>query len=258
MAKARDSTNELPPPDVRPGAEVVSDDGRHGFVSEILSAEAPSGADVRISWDDGSYSLVSREALTLAEDAIHAHVPDSAADRSVAAGATAVDGMTAEASASPHRETLAATGEDVVIPVVEERLAAETQWREAGHVRFRLRTESARQTITARPVHEELAIEEIVVGRELGDDERLEPRMEGDTTIIPVIEEQPVVVMRRVLTKELRITKQRVTESRDFEATVRRTVVETDSGGLGERLHRVGTDVAFDETNEEAAPSSPA
>jgi len=255
MAKARDSTNESPPPDVRPGAAVVSDDGRHGFVSEVMPDAAPSGADVRISWEDGSYSLVSRDDLTLAEDAIHAHVPDSATDRTTALNTTAAESMTAASSSLP-RETLAETGEDVMIPVVEERLTAETQWREAGNVRFHLRSESARQTVTARPVHEELAIEEVAVGRELADGESAESRTEGDTTIIPIVEEQPVVVMRRVLTKELRVTRRRVTESRDFEATVRRTVVETDSGGLGERLHRVGSDGASEAMTEEAEPSS--
>jgi uncharacterized protein (TIGR02271 family) len=248
MAKARDSTEQVPPPDLRAGAEVVGDDSRHGFISEVMAQGAGHGQSVRISWDDGAVSFVSPEEVTVADGVLRVHASDAPME-------TASSGKTS-GDTSARRMTVEATGEDVVVPIVEERLAAQTQWREAGSVHLRVRTEQAQQTVTARPVHEELEIEEVVIGRELADGDLAEPRTEGDTTIIPIIEEQPVVVMRRIVTKELRVIKRRVSEARDFDATVKRTVVETDSGGLGERVHQHEAATAAEEMTDEAPSSS--
>jgi stress response protein YsnF len=242
MADDPRATHESPPTDLRFGAAVVSDGGRRGTISDLVPDMPGVPGGVRVSWDDDTISLVPRDAIAIEGDRIVVHSGDSDdAHRTARAAETA--GSRSPAATTGDSGTLRA-GEDLVVPIVEERITAEATWQEAGTVTFRLRSAEERRTVTAHPAREELDIEEVAVGRELAEGEHIEPRTEGDTTIIPVVAEEPVVVMRRVLVKELRVTRRRATEARSFEATVRRTVVETDTGGLAERVHEHGTDPA--------------
>ena len=120
---------------------------------------------------------------------------------------------------------------------MEEILTADTVWREAGIVRLRVRGEAVPQTITREAAHEELYVEEVAVGRELTEGEQLAPRQEGDVLIVPIVEEEVVVTIRRVLAREVRITRRTARESRTVDTTTRRTVVELDPGTLTERVH---------------------
>jgi len=247
MADDPRATHESPPPDLRFGAAVVSDGGRHGVISDLVPDVPGVPGGVRVTWDDGTIALVPRDAVAIEGERIVVHTGDTEDARRPA--------HTTEASES--RSAAATTGdapalradEGLVVPIIEEKITAAPTWREAGAVTFRVRTAEERRTVTARPAREELDVEEVAVGRELAEGERVEVRTEGDTTIIPVIAEEPVVVMRRMLIKELRVTKRRATEERQFEATARRTVVETDTGGLAERVHRRGTDAAMEESD---------
>ncbi len=248
--------HESPPTDLRFGAAVVSDRGRRGTISELVpdSADVPGG--VRVAWDDNTAALVPRALVAIEGDRIVVHTGETDDARRPARAADAPESQSVAGTTGDAR-TLHA-GEDLVVPIVEERITAQATWQEAGAVTFRVRTAEEQRTVTARPAHEELDIEEVTVSRELAAGERVEPRTEGDTTIIPVIAEEPVVVMRRVLVKELRVTKRRATEERHFEATARHTTVETETGGLEERVHRHGTEAATDAGSEERKASSSA
>ncbi len=247
MADDPRATRESPPPDLRFGAAVVSDGGRHGVISDLVPEMPGVPGGVRVTWDDGAIALVPRDAVAIEGERIVVHGGDTEDARRPARAAEGLESQP-EAATTGDAGTPRA-GEGIVVPIIEERIAAAATWREAGAVTFRVRTAEERQTVTAHPAREELDVEEVAVGRELAEGERVEVRTEGDTTIIPVIAEEPVVVMRRTLVKELRVTKRRATEERHLEATVRRTVVETDTGGLAERVHRRGTDAAMEESD---------
>jgi stress response protein YsnF len=80
-----------------------------------------------------------------------------------------------------------------------------------------------------------------------------EPRQEGDTWIIPVIEEVLVVEKRLVVKEEIRLTRHRVTSQIPVSDTVRRQVVEieTESASGERRAVELGTDTG----NESAGTS---
>jgi len=240
---------ESPPPDLRFGATVVSDGGRHGVISDLVPEMPGVPGGVRVTWDDGAIALIPRDAVAIEGERIVVHTGDPEDARRPAHTTEASENRSAAATTGDAPALRADEG--LVVPIIEEKITAAPTWREAGAVTFRVRTAEERQTVTAYPAREELDVEEVAVGRELAAGERVEVRIEGDTTIIPVIAEEPVVVMRRMLVKELRVTKRRATEERHFEETVRRTVVETDTGDLAQRVHAGGIEPATQGTDAE-------
>ena len=136
------------------------------------------------------------------------------------------------------REVVEKRGEErVVVPMIEEQLEAHPEWRESGSVRVNVRTEEVPQSVTQDVQREEVLVERVAVGRALADGEMPAPRREGEVEIIPVIIEEAVVTIRRVLAEEVRITKRVVTVPQTVETTVRRQQVEVDDGGLADRIH---------------------
>jgi uncharacterized protein (TIGR02271 family) len=142
------------------------------------------------------------------------------------------------ASAGAGREVTEVREEGrVVVPVIEEQLEAHPEWRESGSVRLNVHTEEVPQSITQDVQREEVLVERIAVGRTLAEGETLAPRREGDVEIIPVIVEEAVVTIRRVLAEEVHITKRIVTVPQTVETTVRRQQVEVEDGPLADRIH---------------------
>jgi stress response protein YsnF len=95
---------------------------------------------------------------------------------------------------------------ETVIPVAEETIAISKRQVEVGQVRVSLTTDVeqmvARETLRGRRVE----VERVAVGRTLAEGETPpQTREEGDTLIIPVVEEMAVVVKRLVLREEVRL-----------------------------------------------------
>ncbi len=99
----------------------------------------------------------------------------------------------------------APTGE-VVIPLAEETLAVSKREVETGRVQVALTTETrtvvARETLRGRRIE----VERVPVGRTLAEGEAPpRSREEGDTLVVPLVEEVAVVVKRLVLREEVRL-----------------------------------------------------
>lgn len=106
----------------------------------------------------------------------------------------------------------------------EERLHVERRVRETGHVRVHLRTETTAETVDASGWRETIEVERVPVGRVV---KRAEgPREDGNTTIVPVYEEQIVVERRLVLAHELHLTRRRDAVPRQEQVSLRRQTVE--------------------------------
>lgn len=215
--------------EIAPGTRATDANGMAGAVVAVVPEETGTESGVRIAWADGNRTVVPLRALTWRADTLV-----------VGAGnvATAVT-QTAVTETAVRAERIAdlREGETFTVPVMEEILTADTVWREAGIVRLRVRGEAVPQTVTREAEHEELYVEEVAVGRELIEGEQLAPRQEGDVLIVPIVEEEVVVTIRRVLAREVRITRRTARESRTVDTTTRRTVVELDPGTLTERVH---------------------
>ena len=95
---------------------------------------------------------------------------------------------------------------ETVIPLAEEMVAVSKREAETGRVRVALTTETetvvARETLRGRRIE----VERVPVGRMLPEGEPApQSREEGDTLVVPVVEEVAVVVKRLVLREEVRL-----------------------------------------------------
>lgn len=210
-------------PELRSGVMVATDTGMEGMVTEFLEDFPDAEGGVRVAWAGANTTVVPRRAITVMDGRFIVRTD----------GSRSAPGTTDEIAA----------GEDVVVPVIEERLVAETPWKAAGTVHLRLRTEEAAQTVGAEIAREDLEIAEVEIGRVLAAGESPAPRQEGDTLVIPVVEERLVVAKERVLAREVRMTKRTATEHREVTDTVRRQRVEIAGDAPADRIHDHGTNV---------------
>lgn len=109
------------------------------------------------------------------------------------------------------------------LPVLEERLEVSKREVETGRLRLQKRVREDEQTVDEPLFADEIIIERVPVNRFV--DQAPPTRMEGDTTVIPLFEEQIVLQRRLLLREEVRVTRRR-TERRDAQVvTVRREEV---------------------------------
>ena len=99
-----------------------------------------------------------------------------------------------------------------VLPVLEERLEVSKREVETGRLRLQKRVRAEEQTVDEPLFADEIIIERVPVNRFV--DQAPPTRLEGDTTVIPLFEEQVVLQKRLLLREEVRVTRRR-TERRD-------------------------------------------
>ncbi|GEM_PF-2981600 len=194
------------------------------------------GGQVRDEHDDVTYipHVPRQEPAAVADDLDATYIP-SVPREPIAAEAGVTVPLDAMHEAGTH--IMDANQQEVTVPVIEEQVEAHPEWRDAGSIIVRTVAEEIPQTLTRETQREELFVERLAVGRELAADEEVMPREEGDTYIIPVIVEEAVVVTRRVLAEELRITKRIIPTMQTVQTVVRKERVEIDAGHLADRVH---------------------
>jgi uncharacterized protein (TIGR02271 family) len=197
------------------GALVAASDGHLGTVQEVIVA--PETGEL-------AYLVVNRGLLdapvTVAADAIEA-IPSA---REVRVRLTRAEAS--ELGAVGARESTLASqhGDELRIPLLEERLTAGARPVDLGELRLHLGVDSEEQAIRQPVTRDDLIVERIAVDRVL--DAPVEPRHEGDWLIIPIMREVLVVEKRLMLAEEVRIRTRRVTEEQVVRETVRRTRVD--------------------------------
>lgn len=107
-----------------------------------------------------------------------------------------------------------------VIPVVEEILDIRRHRVETGKVRITKVVHEREEEVTTPRVREEITIERVPLNRMV--DAPVSTRQEGDTLIIPVLEEVVVTEKRLMVKEELRITTRRIEEQTSQRVTLRR------------------------------------
>ncbi len=103
-------------------------------------------------------------------------------------------------------------GDDTTIRLVEENVSIEKERVVTGRVRVSTASTSVEETTHATLEGVRVEVTREPIGREV--DEAPESRVEGVTTIIPVVEEIMVVEKRLVLVEEIRI--RRIATSKTF------------------------------------------
>ncbi|HET7034137.1 MAG TPA: DUF2382 domain-containing protein [Thermomicrobiaceae bacterium] len=102
-------------------------------------------------------------------------------------------------------QRLRGTAVGLTIPVVEEQVEIQTRVVDLGHVHVRKQVEQQLDERTLPLRHQEMQIEHVPVDEVIP--EMLEPYMDGDAYVVPIVEEE-VVIERRLRLKELlRITR---------------------------------------------------
>lgn len=111
-----------------------------------------------------------------------------------------------------------------VIPVIEEQVVVDKYVVERGKVRVSKRISEHEEIVDEPVFHEEVRVERVPVNRVI--DVAPGVRNEGDTLVIPVVEERIFVEKRLVLVEELRIKKELVETHQPQKITLRKEQVE--------------------------------
>lgn len=119
-----------------------------------------------------------------------------------------------------------AGAQDARIPVAEERLDVEKRETELGEVQLRKTVTEEEQTIPVELQREEVHVREVNTG-----DRPVQPGenvFQEGTISVPVRGEEAVVQKQAVVTGEVVLDKERITEQQNVSGTVRRERVEVD------------------------------
>lgn len=141
-----------------------------------------------------------------------------------------------------HVQVLEATGSQVVVQLREEYLVPDKTWTEAGAILIRKELEEHTETLPVELQYEQVQVDRVPVNRVLGEGESAVPRQEGDTLIIPVVEEEAVIIKRLVVREELRVTKVRATRQQQMSGTVKRERLNIETTGQVEPSNRTQGD----------------
>jgi uncharacterized protein (TIGR02271 family) len=107
-----------------------------------------------------------------------------------------------------------------VIPVIAEEVAIGKREVEVGRVRITKTVREEEQTIDEPVMREDVTVERRTVNQYV--DEPQSVRHEGDTMIVPLVEEVLVIEKRLLLREELHITKRKLEERHAETVTLRR------------------------------------
>ena len=224
----------------------VADVGQNYFLVQkgwlfIKDLYLPTSAIARADGDNIFLNLTKREAEQMGRDDLPTEGDTWYGTQRTGYAATGTDttdrtttgyGTDREVSREAnHRE-----GENVTVPVVEEQLKAGVRETEAGRARIVKDVVEEQKTIDVPVQHEEVYVTERAVNR---------PATEADLKMrdrdieIPLREQEVVTQKQAVVTGEVSVRKEMVTETERVTDTVRREEVHVE-GGNTERVHVEG------------------
>jgi uncharacterized protein (TIGR02271 family) len=198
---------------IRPGASVDATDGRLGTVDEVLvRPETGELATliVRRGWNDRRLHVDAAQVARVAGDTVHLRTTREEAERLAAAVLEGDAGTDA---------VLRADGQQLRVPILEERLSAETRPVSLGELRVHKRVELTEETVRQAVTRDDLEIERVPMNRPL--EAPVTQRTDGDWLVLPVMEEVLVVRKQLMLKEEVRIRRRQVTGEQEVRETVR-------------------------------------
>lgn len=128
---------------------------------------------------------------------------------------------TTAANAPLTDEAQTVAGEDIRVPLAEERLIASKQWGERGRVRISKRVERQDQNMVVPLTYEEVTVEHLSPDHF----DANAPR-DPDELIIPIVEERLVIRKETVVKEYLRVRKQSRVKQYRVRGQVRREVIQ--------------------------------
>ena len=125
---------------------------------------------------------------------------------------------------------MAGPQEIAAIPLVEERLSIGKREVEAGRLRVRVSVEEREERVPVTLAHDEVEIER--VPKNLALSELPSVRLEGNVTIIPVVEEVVVVEKRLMLVEEIHVRRKTGNSTEEVAVTLRSEQAAIDRSGV--------------------------
>lgn len=119
--------------------------------------------------------------------------------------------------------------EVAAIPLVEERLAVSKQQVESGRLRVRIEVEERQENVPVELAHDAVEIERVAKNVPL--DALPSVRLEGNTTVIPVVEEVVVVEKRLMLVEEIHVRRKTETHIEEVPVAVRSERAQIERSG---------------------------
>jgi uncharacterized protein (TIGR02271 family) len=175
--------------------------------------------------NDGREFLVPRSALVPQSDGVYRlALPLSQLDRYAVAEPGGGPSDPPVEERMPRREVRRFTEGEKVVPVIEEQVDVERRRIPTGKVLIHKRVDADEVTVDEPVLHEWYDIERVSVNRLI--DEPVEPYYEGDTFILPVLEEVVVVEKKLLLREEVHVRRKRKTERDPQKVSVRREHVD--------------------------------
>jgi uncharacterized protein (TIGR02271 family) len=151
-------------------------------------------SEMLIRHADGRYRLLASVAELAAREEGRSRQDASSYDLHAATGGlTNTNGLT--------------NAEEMVIPVVDEEVTIQTRQRQSGIVEIRKTVHERTETVDQPLLSEAVEVERVTINRIV--EEPVSVRQEGDTMIIPLLEEVLVVEKRLLLREEVHIKKLR-------------------------------------------------
>jgi len=198
------------------GMLVIGQGGQIGTVESLISegTDGPSRVLVRrhdgqsMLLEPGTYQVEGNTVQLLGNQSIY-ETQRIVDDYLVGTQGRTLQDTAIPASAASTVQEVSADS-PIVVPVVREEVRVGTRAVEGGGVRVHKRVEEREEVVEQPVFREDVSVERIAIGRPI--DEAIGSRQEGDTLIVPVLEEMLVVEKRLVLKEEIRITKRRVEE----------------------------------------------
>jgi uncharacterized protein (TIGR02271 family) len=165
---------------------VISKDGMRGTIVDSGIAEG-STTHTLVEFETGQRVLVPLDALTLQADGSYYYLAlrhDELADgRSISAQGS---------------------DEPLVLPVIAERVVVEKNTRITGRVRISKAVHEREEVVDEPLLRRTVQVERVPINRVV--EAEIPVRYDGDTIIVPVLEEVLVVEKRLMLKEELHIT----------------------------------------------------
>jgi uncharacterized protein (TIGR02271 family) len=188
-------------------ASVVT--GKDGLRGQIVQQAASNERQVLVQFEDGRRVLIPKEVLVQKENGSY-YLPLSAVEleRQYQQRQT---GQTGQVNSQ----------EPLVIPVIEEEVQVGKRRVDTGGVRVRKVVQEREEVIDEPLLREEVNVERIPINQMVAANGKVGMRQEGDTIIVPIVEEVLVVEKRLFVKEEVRITKRQTTVSQPQNVTLR-------------------------------------
>lgn len=193
---------------IPPGVVMVAGEG--GVCGTVDTTSWPldgSKGEVLVRLENGQQVLVPYEALIRQDEGHYALTLDLTPFIQPQGG-----------DASPQQS--------LVLPVIAEALDVQKRRHETGRVRITKRVHEQEVLIDEPLLRDEVVIERIPINRIV--DGPVPVRPEGDTWIVPVLEEVPVIEKRLLLKEELHISTRKMTTHQPQQVTLRREEVSVE------------------------------